>query len=224
MLGLAERYAETYSIEGGALQGQWTSFTFQLADALNAVTGQTWTPDHPTEAHSASNYASYSLVREDGFRLRISRHGKQGVASMEAPRKRAHVVHGRGAPMPITKRRLPHVFDPFGSVAGIAAEIQAHVIQPNEADFALLRTAEDRRSETADRLARASAALAEITGPSVSDPRDEDGRSHLLQDGSVFGRIRLSRGGSCSLEINGVDHETAIAIAALVKSRQAAAA
>jgi len=224
MIGFAERYAETFPREGGALQTQWTSFAFQLADAMAAKTGQAWMPAHPEEAHSASHYATYSLVRQDGFRLRIASHGKQGVASMDMPRARGHVVHDRAAPQPFIRRRTPHVFNPAKPLADIAAELVANVVTPCEPDFQRQIVAENRRLETADRLARASAALAEVAGPCVSDPRDNDGRSHVLHDGTVFGRIRLSRGGSSSLELNGLDHETVIAIAALVKARQAAAA
>lgn len=224
MVGFAERYAETFPREGGALQTQWTSFAFQLADALTARSGEGWTPDHPEEAHSASHYASYSLVRSDGFRLRIAKHGKQGVASMDAPRPPSHVVLDRNAPLPFAKRRIPHVFDLAQPIADIAAEIQARIVSPCEADFRRQRDMQDRRTQTAALLAQASAALAEVAGPCVSDSRDNEGCSHVLHDGSVFGRIRLSRGGSSSLELNGLDHETVIAIAALIKSRQMAAA
>ncbi|WP_019998521.1 hypothetical protein [Aureimonas ureilytica] len=224
MVGFAERYAETFPREGGALHSQWTSFAFQLAHALTTLTGQGWEPDHPEEAHSASHYASYSLVRSDGFRLRISKHGSQGVASMDTPRPRSHVVLDRSAPLPFRKRPALHAFDQSKPVADIAAEILAQVVARAEPDFQRQLDMQNRRAETADRLAKASAALAEVAGPCVSDPRDNDGRSHLLQDGAVFGRIRLSRGGSSSLELNGLDHETVIAIAALIKSRQEAAA
>ncbi len=224
MVGNAERYAETFHREGGALHSQWTSFAFQLADALTARSGVGWTPDHPEEAHAAKHYASYSLVRADGFRLRIAKHGSQCVASMDTPQPRSHIVLDRNAPLPFRKRATLYSFEQGKPITDIAAEILAQVVAPSEPAFQRQLDMQSRRAETADRLARASAALAEIAGPSVSDPRDNDGRSHLLQDGAVFGRIRLSRGGLSSLELNGLDHETVIAIAALIKSRQEAAA
>lgn len=224
MVGHAERYAEMFPREGGALHTQWTSFGFQLADALTVRSGQAWTPDHLDEAHSARHFATYGLVRADGFRLRIANHGSQGVASMDEVRLRSHVVLDRGAPVPFRQRRAPHIFDLAKGTTEIAAEILTRVVVPSEADFQRQLDVATRRVETADLLAKASAALAEVIGPSVSDPRDREGRSHLLHDGTVFGRIRLSRGGSSSLEINGLDHETVIAVAALIKSRQGAAA
>lgn len=217
-------YAEAFPREHGALGGQMIALASGLADSLSRRAGTDWTPDDLADLHVGTHYATWTIVRADGFRLKLSRHGERGTASFDAALPRGHIVLDRNAPLPFRAPCPIHIFDPWTSPDVIASEIETHAVAPMEGDFRRLRHVIAAREAKAAALARASAELAAVLGPAVSDPRDRDGCSHLLHDGQVLGRVRLSRGGSSSLEVNGLDHDTVIAVAALIKGRLASGA
>ena len=209
-------HAVAFARENACLHSQWNAFVYVLSDALTRMTGEAWTPGDHDELHVGPHSATWTIARGDGFRLKVSAHGKRGVATMVRHGEPGDVTANGLAPAPLMMTLPIHHFDRFGDTNAIAEDLIALVIEPSEPLHAKVLDMKAKRERLGRQLEANSRSLADTLASAAADPQDRSGRSHLVTNGHVFGRIRLGRGGSGIVELSGLSHAAILAIATIV--------
>ena len=209
-------HAVAFARENACLHSQWQSFVFVLADALGRMTGESWTPGDHNELTVGPHSASWTINRGDGFVLKVSAHGKRGVATMDRRNGPRDIIANGNAVAPMFMKLPIHHFDRFADPDAIAEDLIAIVIEPSEPFHGKIVEMREKRARLGRHLDQHSGKLGEILGNPAVDPADDSGRTHLVAKGHVFGRVRLGRGGSGTLELSGLSHSQIVAISRIV--------
>ncbi|RFC61827.1 hypothetical protein DYI37_19260 [Fulvimarina endophytica] len=209
-------YAAAFARENACLHSQWQSFVFVVADALTRMTGETWTLGDHNELTVGPHSATWTIQRGDGFVLKVSAHGNRGVATMHRQNERRDIIANGNAVAPMFMKLPIHHFDRFGDADAIAEDLIAIVIEPSEPFHGKLVEMREKRARLGRHLDQHSAKLGEILDNPAVDPADDSGRTHLVAKGHIFGRVRLGRGGSGTLELSGLSDSQIVAISRIV--------
>ena len=210
-------HAVAFARENACLHSQWQSFVFLLADALARMTGEGWTPGEHDDLTVGPHTATWTLSRSDGFVLKVSSHGKRGVATMDRrTERRRNIIADGDAVAPMFVKLPIHHFDRFADPDAIAEDLIGQVIEPSEPFHGKLVELREKRARLGRHLDDHSRDLGSILGNPAVDTNDQSGRTHLVAKGHVFGRVRLGRGGSGTLELSGLSHSAIVAIARIV--------
>ena len=215
-------HAVAFARESACLHSQWSSFTWGLADALTRMTGGAWTPGDHDDLHVGPHMATWTIARGDGFRLKLNAHGRRGFATMVSHGESGNVTANGAAARPLMITLPIHHFDRFADTNAIAEDLIALVIEPCEPLYAKVLDMKAKRERLGRQLETNSRSLADTLGRAAVDPKDRGGRSHLVTNGHVFGRFRLGRGGSGTVELSGLSHAAILAIATIVAGSAAA--
>ena len=217
-------HAVAFARENACLHTQWTSFVVVVADALSQMTGETWRQGDLDDIDVGSHCATWTIHRHDGFVLKLSAHGKRGVATMAVPQERGDLLATGEGPAPILLKLPIHHFDRFADPKAIAEDLISIVIEPSEPYHGKLVEMREKRARLGRHLDDFSSQLAGVLGSDAMDTSDRSGRSHRVANGHVFGRVRLGRGGSGTLELSGLSHAAIVAIARIVAGKDVEAA
>ena len=210
-------YAAQSAREHACLHGQWQAFCLSLVEELAVLSGDDWNPGDYKTLYVGPNYAAWTVYRSDGFPLKLTAQRHQGVASMDMSSERANITRD-GASVPPLRYKRPaiHVFDRFANASEIAQVILDRVVHPMVPVFRELEEVRADCLAQGEAMARNSDVVASIVGYPATDPSDETGRTHLIQQKGVFGRVRLGRWGIGTVELSGLTHSQIVAIAQII--------